>query len=68
MLRPTGKNEKPPNHRSAKAGIGQNGVLTELEIDAFVSRRVRDLTNGSQQFVSFRPPIPDFILFAVVSQ
>jgi uncharacterized caspase-like protein len=48
-----------------EADIDGDGVLTELELSTFVSRRVRDLTDGNQHFFADKPPGSDFPMFGV---
>lgn len=48
-----------------EADFDGDGVLTELELETFVSRRVRDLTGGTQHFFSDKPPGSDFPMFGV---
>jgi len=51
-----------------EADADGDGILNELELSFYVGRRVRDLTNGAQHFVPFRPAIPDFPVFGVTGQ
>jgi hypothetical protein len=51
-----------------EADVDRDGVLTELELSTFVSRRVRDLTGGSQHFFVDKPPGSDFPMFGVTGR